>query len=157
MTGCFCFNTTMIHWTHAVLNLWQNLFSLSWLNCSRGLVSNLTPTGSCIENYGLWFKGEKFFRIDLNCLMDSASLMVLSNLLFHCLTQKGKKECLKLSVLQENSCKLFLFADLVSPIKALPRCSLNGSSYCYIYALCWILCILLLNDSLLDLSKIVSP
>ena len=38
--------------------------------------------------------------------------MLLSNL-FHSLTQKGMKECLKLSVLQENSCKLFLFADLV--------------------------------------------
>ena len=56
--------------------------------------------------------GSKFFSIDLNCLIDLASRMVLSNL-FHSLTQKGKKECLKLSVLQENSCKLFLFADLV--------------------------------------------
>ena len=38
--------------------------------------------------------------------------MVLSNL-FHSLTQKLKKESLKLSVLQENSGKLFLIADLV--------------------------------------------
>ena len=38
--------------------------------------------------------------------------MVWSNL-FHLLTQKVEKECLKLPVLHENSCKLFLFADLV--------------------------------------------
>ena len=38
--------------------------------------------------------------------------MVLSNL-FHSLTQKVKKESLKLSVLQENSSKLFLIANLV--------------------------------------------
>ena len=94
------------------LKLWRNLCSLRWLNCSWSLVSILTPTGSCIENNDLWFKEKMFFSIDLNCLTDSASRMVLSNL-FHSLTQKGKKECLKLSVLQENSCKLFLFPDLV--------------------------------------------
>ena len=48
----------------------------------------------------------------VNCLIDSASRKVFSNL-FHSLKQKGKKECLKLSVPQENSCKLFLFAELV--------------------------------------------
>ena len=72
------------------LKLWRNLCSLRWLNCSRSLVSNLTPTGSCIENNHLWFKEKKFFSIDLNCLIDSASHMVLSNL-FHSLTQKVKR------------------------------------------------------------------
>ena len=43
--------------------------------------------------------------------------MVLSNL-FHSLTQKGKKECLNCSVLQEYSCELFLFADLVWYLEA---------------------------------------
>ena len=107
VTGCFCFSTTITHRTHAVFEIMTKFVFIS-----RSLVSNLTPTGSCIENNDLWFKEKKFFSIDLNCLTDSASRMVLSNL-FHSLTQKGKKECLKLSVLQENSCKLFLFADLV--------------------------------------------
>ena len=70
------------------LKLWRNLCELSWLNCSRSLVSNLTPTGSCIENNDLWFKEKKFFSIDLNCLIDSASRIVLTNL-FHSLIQKG--------------------------------------------------------------------
>ena len=43
-----------------------------------------------------------------NCLINLASPMVLPNL-FHSLIQKGEKECLKLSVLQENSGELLLF------------------------------------------------
>ena len=50
--------------------------------------------------------------MDLNCLIDPTFSMVLSNL-FQSPTQKGKKRMLKLSFLQENSGKLFLFADLV--------------------------------------------
>ena len=94
------------------LKLWPKLCLLRRLNRSRSFVSNLIPTRSCIRNNHLWFKEKTFFSIDLNCLIDSASGMVLSNL-FHYLTQKGKKECLKLSVLQEKSCKLFLFPNLV--------------------------------------------
>ena len=112
VTSCFCFSTTITHGTHAVFEIMTKFVFIKVMNCKRSLVSNLTPTGSCIENNDLWFKEKKFFSIDLNCLIDSASRMVLSNL-FHSLTQKGKKECLKLSVLQENYCKLFLFADLV--------------------------------------------
>ena len=92
--------------------IWPNLCLLRYLYCSRSFVSNLTPTRSCIKNNHLSFKEKTFFSIDLNCLIISASRMVLSNL-FDSLTQKGKKECLKLSLLQENSYKLFLFADLV--------------------------------------------
>ena len=47
-----------------------------------------------IKNNDLWFKEKKFFRMDLNCLIDSASRMMLSNL-SHSLTQKGKKRMLK--------------------------------------------------------------
>ena len=55
-----------------------------------------------------------YFRsyADLNCLIDSASRVMLS-ISFHSLTQTEKKEYLKLSVLQENSGKFFLFADPV--------------------------------------------
>ena len=55
-----------------------------------------------------------YFRsyADLNCLIDSASRVMLS-ISFHSLTQTEKKEYLKLSVLQENSGKLFLFSDPV--------------------------------------------
>ena len=63
-----------------------------------------------MENNNFYFREKKFINISLNC--DSASRMVLSNL-FDFLTQKGKKECLKLPILQKNSGKLFLFADLV--------------------------------------------
>ena len=55
------------------LKLQQNLYSLRWLNCSPSLVSNLTSTGSYIENNDLWFKEKMFFTIDLNCLTNSAS------------------------------------------------------------------------------------
>ena len=67
------------------------------VNCSRSLANNLIPTGSYIENKDLWFKERKFFSIDLNCLIDSTSHMLLSNF-FHSQTLKEKKECLKLSV-----------------------------------------------------------
>ena len=55
-----------------------------------------------------------YFRsyADLNCLIDSASRVILS-ILFHSLTQIEKKEYLKVSVLQENSGKFFLVADPV--------------------------------------------
>ena len=55
-----------------------------------------------------------YFRsyADLNCLIDSASRVMLS-ISFHSLTQTEKKEYLKLSVLQENSVKFFLFSDPV--------------------------------------------
>ena len=89
MSGCFCFRTTIKHGTLAVL--WWRFCSLRWMNCSRSLVSNLPPNGSYIENNDLSFKEKKIFSIDLNCLIDSVSCMVLSNL-FHSLTQKGKKE-----------------------------------------------------------------
>ena len=88
------------------LKLWRNLCSLTWLNCRRSIVSNLTPTGSCIKNSDLCFKEKMVFSIHLNYLIHSVSCIVLSNLL-HFLTKKGKKEVLNLSVLQENSCKLF--------------------------------------------------
>ena len=110
-TGCFCFSKAIMGLPQS-LKLWRNLFLLSWPNFSRSLVSNLTPTGSCIENKDICFIEKKFINIDFNSLTDSAFRIVLSNL-FHSLTQKGKTECLKLSVLQENSGELFLFADLV--------------------------------------------
>ena len=55
-----------------------------------------------------------YFRsyADLNCLIDSASRVMLS-ISFHSLTQTEKKKYLKLSVLQENSGKFFLFSDPV--------------------------------------------
>ena len=98
--------------SHSLWNYDEIMYSLRWLNCNWSLVSNVTLTGSCIENNDLCFREKKLISIDLNCLIDSASRMVLPYL-FHFLTQKGKKECLKLSVLQENSGKLFLFPDLV--------------------------------------------
>ena len=73
------------------LELWWSFCSLRWMNCSGSLVSNLPPNGSYIRNNNISFKEKKIFSIDLNCLIDSASCMVLSNL-FHSLTQKGKKE-----------------------------------------------------------------
>ena len=93
VTGCFCFSTTITHGTHAVFEIMTKFVFIKVMNCKRSLVSNLTPTGSCIENNDLWFKEKKFFSIDLNCLTDSASRM-LSNL-FHSLTQKGEERMLK--------------------------------------------------------------
>ena len=62
----------------------------------------------------LMFLPVLYFRsyADLNCLIDSASRVMLS-ISFHSLTQTEKKEYLKLSVLQENSGKFFLFSDPV--------------------------------------------
>ena len=45
------------------LKLWQNLCSLRWLNCSWSLVSNLSPTGSCIKNIDLWFKEKSYLAL----------------------------------------------------------------------------------------------
>ena len=89
VTGCFGFSTTITHETHAVFEI-MTKFVFVKVNCSRSLVSNLTPTVSCIENNHLWFKEKKFFSIDLNSLIDSPPPMVLSNL-FHSVIHRGEK------------------------------------------------------------------
>ena len=105
VTGCFCFKT---YRTHAVFELLTKFGfikltelqpeALQVIQHLLGHVSKITIFGS---------KEIKFFNIDLNCLIDLASRMVLYDL-FHSLTQKGKKECIKLLALYENSCKLFI-------------------------------------------------
>ena len=98
MTGCFCFSTTTTQGTHAVFEVMTKFVSIkltelqpkpcNQFNTYWDMYRKKTTFGS---------KKRKFFTINLNWLIDSASRMVLPNNLFHSLTQKRKKECLTYS------------------------------------------------------------
>ena len=107
VTGCFYFHTTITHGTHAVFEiLTKFMFSkANKLNPEALQVIKLL-LGYVSKRKVLVLEKKKFISIDLNCLKDSTYHTVLSNL-FHFLTQKRKRKCLKLSVLQENSNKSF--------------------------------------------------
>ena len=79
--------------------LWQNLCSFKWLNFNRSLDDNLMPTGWWIAKRDFCFKLENSLNIDLICLILLASLIELSSLHHSLLTEKGKNNCLKCSIL----------------------------------------------------------
>ena len=94
------------------LKLWRNLYSFKWLNFNHSLENNLTPAGSWVTKRELCFKLKNSLNIDLRCLILLASLSELSSL-YHLLTQKGKNDCLKCSVLVLNFLILFWSDALV--------------------------------------------
>ena len=79
--------------------LWQNLCSFKWLNFNRSLDDNLMPTGWWIAKRDFCFELENSLNIDLICLILLASLIELSSLHHSLLTEKGKNNCLKCSIL----------------------------------------------------------
>ena len=74
---CFNINITVTHGDFKIFEITTE-FVLSF---SLNLASNFTPTGSCVKNNDLCFKMKNPISINLNCLIDLASRMELSNLL----------------------------------------------------------------------------
>ena len=96
----------------AYLKLWRNACSFKWLNFNRSLVNNSTPTGSWIAKRDLCFTLKNSLNIDLKCLILLASIGELPSL-YHSLTQTGKNDCLKCSILALNPLILFWSDALV--------------------------------------------
>ena len=89
------------------LKLCLNLCSLRWLNPSRSLVINLSPSGLKMPSIELGMGRIIFIKLALKILKLDARISLLHSFIVH-----GKKEDLNASVLQEYVAILLVFQVL---------------------------------------------